>query len=75
MNNKGNSYPYKLDEDKRKVLNDEVIKLKEQEFLSLSKICETLNKKGFKTPTGKLWDKPKLSSYYKFLKENIPKKV
>ena len=41
------------------------------EELSLSQICEKLNKRGILTPTKKKWDKPKLSSYIKNLKLEV----
>jgi len=30
---------------------------------------DELNKKGLRTPTNKKWDKPKLSSYYNYIKK------
>ena len=65
----------KLNKEVRKVLNERIIQLKEVEFLSLKNICETLNKERLVTPTGKNWDKPKLSSYYRTIKGRTPKKV
>jgi len=65
----------KLNKEVRKVLNERIIQLKEVEFLSLKNICETLNKERLLTPTGKNWDKPKLSSYYRTIKGKTPKKV
>ncbi len=65
----------KINKEVRKVLNERIIQLKEVEFLSLKNICETLNKERLLTPTGKNWDKPKLSSYYRTIKGKTPKKV
>ena len=65
----------KLNKEVRKVLNERIIQLKEVDFLSLKNICETLNKERLLTPTGKNWDKPKLSSYYRTIKGKTPKKV
>ena len=65
----------KLNKEVRKILNERIIQLKEVEFLSLKNICETLNKERLLTPTGKNWDKPKLSSYYRTIKGKTPKKV
>ena len=65
----------KLNKEVRKVLNERIIQLKEVKFLSLKNICETLNKERLLTPTGKNWDKPKLSSYYRTIKGKTPKKV
>jgi len=65
----------KLNKKVRKVLNDRIIQLKEVEFLSLKNICDKLNKEKLLTPTGKSWDKPKLSSYYRTIKGKVPKKV
>ena len=65
----------KLNKEVRKVLNDRIIQLKEVEFLSLKNICDKLNKEKLLTPTGKSWDKPKLSSYYRTIKGKVPKKV
>lgn len=52
-------------------LKKEITKMRVVEELSLSQICEKLNKKGILTPTKKRWDKPKLSSYIKNLKLEI----
>ena len=65
----------KLNEKVRKILNERIIQLKEVESLSLKNICDILNKERLQTPTGKKWDKPKLSSYYRTLKTKISKKV
>jgi len=64
----------KQNEGIREKLNSEIIKLKESDGLSLQNICDELNNKKLYTPTKKKWDKPKLSSYYKNLKEIVPKK-
>ena len=65
----------KLNKEVRKGLNERIIQLKEVEFLSLQNICDKLNKEKLLTPTGKSWDKPKLSSYYRTIKGKVPKKV
>ena len=65
----------KLNEEVRKILNGRIIQLKEVKSLSLKNICDILNKERLRTPTGKKWDKPKLSSYYRTLKTKTPKKV
>ena len=41
----------------------------ENRNLSHSEVCDELNKKGLRTPTNKKWDKPKLSSYYNYIKK------
>ncbi len=68
------NYRKKQNEKTRMKLNNEIIKLKEYEGLSLQNICNELNNKNLLTPTKKKWDKPKLSSYYKTLKQSVPKK-
>lgn len=50
-------------------LNSLILELKENRNLSHSEVCDELNKKGLKTPTNKKWDKPKLSSYYNYIKK------
>jgi site-specific DNA recombinase len=53
------------------ILKKEITKMRVVEGLSLSQICDSLNKRGILTPTKKEWDKPKLSSYIKNLKLEI----
>ena len=53
------------------VITKEITKMRVKEELSLSQICEKLNKRGILTPTKKKWDKPKLSSYIKNLKLEV----
>ena len=50
-------------------LNSLILELKENRNLSHSEVCDELNKKGLRTPTNKKWDKPKLSSYYNYIKK------
>ena len=68
------NYRKKQNEKERSKLNDLIIELREKKGFSLQQICNDLNGMNLKTPTKKKWDKPKLSSYYKNLKEQIPKK-
>jgi len=68
------NYRKKQNPKDRDKLNSEIIKLKEERGFSLQEICNELNNKKLYTPTKKKWDKPKLSSYYKNLKEKVPKK-
>ena len=67
-------YRKKQNEKVRTQLNNLIIKLKEEKEFSLQEICNELNGLNLLTPTKKKWDKPKLSSYYKSLKEKVPKK-
>jgi len=50
-------------------LNSLILELKENRNLSHSEVCDELNLKGLRTPTNKEWDKPKLSSYYNYIKK------
>ncbi len=68
------NYRKKQNERTRDKLNSVIIELKEVKGYSLQKICNELNDMKLYTPTKKKWDKPKLSSYYKNLKEKVPKK-
>lgn len=68
------NYRKKQNERTRDKLNSVIIELKEVKGNSLQKICNELNDMKLYTPTKKKWDKPKLSSYYKNLKEKVPKK-
>ena len=68
------NYRKKQNEKVRNKLNNLIIKLKEEQGFSLQEICNELNELDLRTPTKKKWDKPKLSSYYKNLKEKVPKK-
>jgi len=68
------NYRKKQNEKVRTQLNNLIIKLKEEKEFSLQEICNELNGLNLLTPTKKKWDKPKLSSYYKSLKEKVPKK-
>jgi site-specific DNA recombinase len=67
-------YRKKQNEKTRDKLNSVIIELKEVKGNSLQEICNELNNMKLYTPTKKKWDKPKLSSYYKYLKEKVPKK-
>lgn len=68
------NYRKKQNEKTRDKLNSIIIELKEEKGYSLQEICNELNGLNLRTPTKKKWDKPKLSSYYKNLKEKVPKK-
>lgn len=68
------NYRKKQNEKTRDKLNSVIIKLKEEKGFSLQKICNELNSVKLYTPTKKKWDKPKLSSYYKNLKNSTSKK-
>lgn len=68
------NYRKKQNDKNREKLNSEIIRLKEESGFSLSEICNELNNKKLYSPTNKKWDKSKLSSYYKYLKETVPKK-
>ena len=58
-----------LSSNDRIKLNSLILELKEKKNLSHSEVCDELNKKGVRTPTNKKWDKPKLSSYYNYIKK------
>ena len=58
-----------LSSNDRIKLNSLILELKEKRNLSHSEVCDELNKKGLRTPTNKKWDKPKLSSYYNYIKK------
>ena len=64
----------KQNEKTREKLNNIIIELKEVKGSSLQEICNELNCLNLQTPTKKKWDKSKLSSYYKYLKNDILKK-
>ena len=64
----------KLPKEEKDRLKQIIIELRVQQSLSLSKICIELNNKGFKTPTKKVWDKSKLSSYIKHMRIDVGKK-
>jgi len=68
------NYRKKQNEKIRSKLNSIIIELKEENGYSLQMICDELNGMKLYTPTKKKWDKPKLSSYYKNIKEKVPKK-
>jgi len=68
------NYRKKQNEKMRDKLNSVIVELKEVKGNSLQEICNYLNNIKLHTPTGKKWDKPKLSSYYKNLKNKVSKK-
>ena len=63
----------KLPKDETDRLKKMIIELRVQQSLSLSKVCMELNHRGFKTPTKKIWDKSKLSSYIKHMRIDVGK--
>ncbi len=63
----------RLPKNDRIKLDKMIIKLRVENSLSLSKVSEELNKKGFRTVTNKNWDKSKLSSYIKYMKVDVGK--
>ena len=63
----------RLSVDDRTKLDKMITKLRVENSLSLSKVSEELNKKGFRTVTNKNWDKSKLSSYIKHMKVDVGK--
>ena len=63
----------KLPKDETDRLKKMIIELRVQQSLSLSKVCMELNNKGFRTPTRKVWDKSKLSSYIKHMRIDVGK--
>ncbi len=72
------SLPYQLSRNLiKKERKNELIKiiteLRIEQSLSLSETCEELNKNQILTPTNKLWDKPKLSSFIKNMKVDVGK--
>ena len=58
-----------LSSNDRIKLNSLLLELKEKRNLSHSEVCNELNKRGVRTPTNKKWDKPKLSSYFNYIKK------
>ncbi|NVK76030.1 MAG: recombinase family protein [Oceanospirillaceae bacterium] len=71
--------PYKknistrLSDDRRNKLNSLISELRVEKSYTLNEVCKELNSKGYKTPTNKEWDKPKLSSYIKNMKVDVGK--
>jgi fructose-bisphosphate aldolase class 1 len=63
----------RLSKNDRMKLDKMIIKLRVEQSLSLTKVSEELNKKGFRTVTNKNWDKTKLSSYIKHMKVDVGK--
>lgn len=63
----------RLSGDERDKLNSLISELRVEKSLTLNQICEELNSKGYRTPTNKIWDKPKLSSYIKSIKVDVGK--
>jgi disulfide oxidoreductase YuzD len=63
----------RLSKNDRTKLDKMITKLRVENSLSLSKVSEELNKKGFRTVTNKNWDKSKLSSYIKHMKVDVGK--
>lgn len=63
----------KLTDDEKKRLNLLISEMRVEKSLSLNQICGELNSMGLRTPTNKLWDKPKLSSYIKNMKVDVGK--
>ncbi|WP_036380422.1 recombinase family protein [Muricauda sp. MAR_2010_75] len=55
----------------REKLNNHIYELKIKNGLSHSEVCEELNNLGLRTPTNKIWDKPKFSSYYNYIKKEL----
>lgn len=68
-----NSNKTKLTDDEKKRLNLLISEMRVEKSLSLNQICGELNSIGLRTPTNKLWDKPKLSSYIKNMKVDVGK--
>lgn len=73
LEHKQSNSKHKISVEEKDVLDKIISKLRVEESLSLSRVCEELNSKGFKTPTNKTWDKPKLSSYIKHMKIDVGK--
>jgi site-specific DNA recombinase len=63
----------KLPIDERERLDKVISELRVEKSLSLSEVSKELNSRGFKTPTKKLWDKSKLSSYIKHMNVDVGK--
>ena len=63
----------KLPKEEKDRLNRVISELRVEKSLSLNKVCIELNELGFTTPTGKRWDKSKLSSYIKHMKIDVGK--
>ena len=59
----------RLSKEKKEKLNNIIFELKEEKGYSHQEVCDYLNKIGLRTTTGKKWDKPKLSSYYNYIKK------
>lgn len=67
ISNISKNQPYK---DK---LIEKVISLREKEGMSFEKICEKLNSEGLKPLNGGLWYKSRISSFYNYNREKLPK--
>lgn len=63
----------KLPKEEKDRLDRVIPELRVEKSLSLKKVCIELNELGFTTPTGKKWDKSKLSSYIKHMKIDVGK--
>jgi hypothetical protein len=68
-----NTYKSKVDSEDKEILNKLISHLRVGKSLSLNEICKELNRKGFRTPTNKEWNKSILSLYIKNLKVDVGK--
>ncbi|MDC1030285.1 recombinase family protein, partial [Flavobacteriaceae bacterium] len=68
-----NTYKSKVDLEDKENLNKLIYHLRVGKSLSLNQICKELNRKGFRTPTNKEWNKSILSLYIKNLKVDVGK--
>ena len=60
----------RISREEQDELNSIILKLK-SDGLSHQEVCDYLNDKGVRTPSNLVWDKPKFSSYYNYIKRKI----
>jgi|TARA_B110000967_G_scaffold194120_1_gene222334 site-specific DNA recombinase len=63
----------KISKEEKQELDRMISDLRIGKSLSLNEVCNELNKLEITTPTKKVWDKPKLSSYIKHMKMDVGK--
>lgn len=63
----------KIPQSEKDIIDRTIVKLRVEKSLSLKQTCIELNELGYRTPTKKQWDKPKLSSYIKHMKLDVGK--
>ena len=68
-----NTYKSKVDLEDKEKLNKLITHLRVEKSLSLNEVCKELNKKKFRTPTNKEWNKSLLSLHIKNMKVDVGK--